>query len=95
MVPKVLQKLLTHVSNAYDYICCFKCIYSSIHLYSREHKDRVGEGRALYNLGNVYHAKGKEAFFNVVPDEVSGSLGEDFIVFIALYFFLPLIYLLK
>ena len=24
----------------------------------REHKDRVGEGRALYNLGNVYHAKG-------------------------------------
>ena len=25
----------------------------------REHKDRVGEGRALYNLGNVYHAKGK------------------------------------
>ncbi len=25
----------------------------------QEHGDRVGEGRALYNLGNVYHAKGK------------------------------------
>ena len=23
----------------------------------QEHRDRVGEGRALYNLGNVYHAK--------------------------------------
>ena len=55
----------------------------------------MGEGRALYNLGNVYHAKGKEPLFNVVPDAVSRSLGEDFIVFIALYFFLPLIYLLK
>jgi len=26
---------------------------------SRELADRVGEGRALYNLGNVYHTKGK------------------------------------
>ena len=50
----------------------------------------MGEGRALYNLGNVYHAKGKEPLFNVVPDAVSGSLGEDFIVFIALYFFSPI-----
>ncbi|QQP42568.1 Uncharacterized protein FKW44_017275, partial [Caligus rogercresseyi] len=25
----------------------------------QEHNDRVGEGRALYNLGNVFHAKGK------------------------------------
>ncbi len=25
----------------------------------QDHGDRVGEGRALYNLGNVYHAKGK------------------------------------
>ena len=28
------------------------------HILVREHKDRVGEGRALYNLGNVFHAKG-------------------------------------
>lgn len=26
---------------------------------SRELDDRLSEGRALYNLGNVYHAKGK------------------------------------
>ena len=26
---------------------------------TRELKDRLGEGRACYNLGNVYHALGK------------------------------------
>ena len=26
---------------------------------SRELNDKVGEGRALYNLGNVYHTKAK------------------------------------
>lgn len=35
-------------------------IYCKIHLdLSKELKDQLSEGRALYNLGNVYHAKGK------------------------------------
>ena len=36
-------------------MCCERHL-----LLSKEMGDRVGEGRAFYNLGNVYHAKGKQ-----------------------------------
>lgn len=35
-------------------ICCDRHL-----ILARQLGDRLSEGRALYNLGNVYHAKGK------------------------------------
>ncbi|KAB0388526.1 hypothetical protein E2I00_009600, partial [Balaenoptera physalus] len=32
------------------------------------HTDAVGEARALYNIGNVYHAKGKQLSWNAAQD---------------------------
>nr|XP_034978116.1 G-protein-signaling modulator 1-like [Zootoca vivipara] len=47
---------------------------------SQEQGDKVGEARALYNIGNVYHAKGKQLSWsltqepNHLPEEVQESL---------------------
>ena len=45
--------------NPFKFCSCYFVESMEANLF-REHKDRVGEGRALYNLGNVFHAKGKE-----------------------------------
>ena len=45
--------------NPFKFCSCYFVESLEVNLF-REHKDRVGEGRALYNLGNVFHAKGKE-----------------------------------
>ena len=37
----------------------------------QEHRDRVGEGRALYNLGNVYHAKVRKSHLKVCKTMVN------------------------
>jgi hypothetical protein len=34
---------------------------------------QVGEARALYNLGNLYHAKGKQAGRQAIPSSFSDS----------------------
>ncbi|KAL7978469.1 hypothetical protein Chor_004286 [Crotalus horridus] len=43
---------------------------------SQEQGDKVGEARALYNIGNVYHAKGKEALWTL-PQEEPGQLPRE------------------
>ena len=45
--------------NPFKFCSCYFVESLEVNLF-REHKDRVGEGRALYNLGNVFHAKGNE-----------------------------------
>ena len=50
-------------------LCCERHL-----LLSKEMNDHVGEGRAFYNLGNVYHARGKQ----LGKDQVSPSDAGDF-----------------
>ena len=50
-------------------MCCERHL-----LLSKELGDRVGEGRAFYNLGNVYHAKGKQ----LGKDQVSPTDAGEF-----------------
>ena len=35
---------------------------------AQEQGDKVGEARALYNIGNVYHAKGKQLSWSAAQD---------------------------
>ena len=51
----------------------------------REHKDRVGEGRALYNLGNVFHAKGKENLLGQNCSSLSKDLSHILHSFLSLW----------
>lgn len=46
---------------------------------ARQLKDRLSEGRALYNLGNVYHAKGKQLGQKEGPGDYSEEVKESLV----------------
>lgn len=62
--------------NFYGFIrVCVTRVFDSRKIYRTTIFSGISEGRALYNLGNVYHAKGKQA--GKVGHQDPGEFSED------------------